>query len=47
MGESCQWRPYVDDPYEPGCGEPKFTEVPHVWGLMALPSIHLAPVDTV
>jgi hypothetical protein len=21
----------LDDPYEPGCGEPKFTEVPRVW----------------
>jgi hypothetical protein len=26
--------------YEPGCGEPKFTEVPHVWRLVGLPSIH-------
>lgn len=33
--------------HEPGCGEPKFTEVPHVWRLVGLPSIHPAEVDAV
>jgi hypothetical protein len=35
------------NPYEPGCGEPKFTEVPHVWCLVGLASIHPAAMNTV